>query len=310
MSQGTKTAGVVERSLNVGPGSVRVGWFVGQLGVVAMPVSMGLGLAERVVRRHVAKLEAVGWLQRTAAVRGDGSLVWLTVAGLEGLGLELAAVRAPAVFSATTLRSVEVAWAAASVERQGVRWLSARELTVERESWQIAVANERGGHSPRLPDLVLWPADSALPVAVVFERGHQHPRRKRAALEGWQAAIAAGRYAQVRYQTGPIIARDLRRLAAQIGLDAPMFVAGENITAPELIAPDAATEDDATPPAAVKTQPPSAWAPPTPKVDHDPPGPPQVADTPEEAAERQQLVNELLGTSEPQHRGRWRRRFS
>jgi len=156
MSQGTEAAGVVKRIVNVGPGSVRVGRFVGRLGVVVMPaVSMGLGLAERVVRRHVAKLEAIGWLGRTAALRGDGSLVWLTVAGLEGLGLELAAVRAPAVFSATTLRSVEIAWAAANAERQGLRWLAARELTDRRESWQITVANERGGQSPRLPDLVV-----------------------------------------------------------------------------------------------------------------------------------------------------------
>ncbi len=294
--------------MNVGRGSVRVGWFIGRLGVVAMPaISMGLGLAERVVRRHVAKLEAIGWLQRTAALRGDGSLVWLTVTGLEGLGLELAAVRAPAVFSTTTLRSVEIAWAAANAERQGLRWLSARELTVERESWQIAVANERGGHSPRLPDLVLWPTDSPLPVAVVFEREHQHPWRKRAALEGWQAAIAAGRYAQVRYQTGPAIAPDIRRLAAQIGLDAPAFVAGDNMTAHELIAPTA--ENELTGRAAMQEQPAPTCAPPTPNVDRDP-GPPQVADTPEQAAERQHLVNELLGFCDPQPRGRWRRRFS
>lgn len=196
-------------------------------------VAEGLGLGERVVRRHVARLEATGWLQRTAALRGTGSLVWLTVAGLEGLGVELAAVRAPAVFSATTVHSVQIAWAAARLERLSLRWLSARELTVERERWQIAVANERGGHSPRLPDLVLWPAGSPLPVAVVLERSHSHPRRQRAALHGWQAAIAAGRYAQVRYQTRPVIARDLRRLAAQIGLDAPAFIAGEKMTAHE-----------------------------------------------------------------------------
>lgn len=259
--------------MSLGPGSARVACFIGRLGVVAMPaVSVGLGLAERVVRRHVARLEAIGWLQRTAALRGDGSLVWLTIAGLEGLELELAAVRAPAVFSASTLHSVQIAWAAARVERQGLRWLAARELTVERERWQIAVANERGGHSPRLPDLVFWPADSALPVAVVFERGHQHPRRKRAALEGWQAAIAAGRYAQVRYQTAPVIARDLQRLAAQIGLGAPAFAAGENMTEHELVAPAAEAQDDTAPPAAVAKEPAPTCAAPTPKVDRDPAG--------------------------------------
>jgi len=82
------------------------------------------------------------------------------------------------------------------------------------------------------------------------------------------------------------------------------------MTAPELIAPAAAAEDDTIPPAAVEKQPAPTSAPPAASVDRDPPGPPQVADTPEEAAERQQLVNELLGISEPQPRGRWRRRFS
>jgi hypothetical protein len=48
---------------------------------------------------------------------------------------------------------------------------------------------------------------------------------------------------------------------------------------------------------------------PSPYVDRDPPGSRQEAHTPEAAAERQRLVNELLGISEPQPRGRWRRRF-
>jgi len=213
MSTKTQTAGVIERTRNVGPGSIRVGRFIGRLGVVAMPaVSIGLGLAERVVRRHIAKLEAVGWLRRTAALRGNGSLVWLTAAGYEGLGLELAPVKAPAVFSAITLRSVEIAWAAANAEHHGVRWLSARELTIDRETWQITVANERDSHSHQLPDLVLWPPNSPLPVAIVLERDYQHPRRRRAALKGWQTAITAGRYAQIRYQTSPLLAYDLHRL--------------------------------------------------------------------------------------------------
>ena len=47
--------------VEVGPGSIRVGRFIGRLGVVTMPaIGYGLGLADRVVRRHVAKLEASG----------------------------------------------------------------------------------------------------------------------------------------------------------------------------------------------------------------------------------------------------------
>ncbi|MGI8713060.1 MAG: hypothetical protein ACR2NR_07755 [Solirubrobacteraceae bacterium] len=72
----------------VGPGTVRVGRFIGRLEVVAMPaIAVGFGLAERVLRRHVARLEAMGWLSRIAAMRGEGSLAWLTAEGLAGVGL-------------------------------------------------------------------------------------------------------------------------------------------------------------------------------------------------------------------------------
>jgi len=266
-------------------------------------VSIGLGLAERVVRRHIAKLEAVGWLRRTAALRGKGSLVWLTAAGHEGLGLELALVKAPTVFSVITLRSVEIAWAAANAERHGLRWLSARELSIDREPWQITVANERGGHSHRLPDLVLWPPNSPLPVAIVLERDYQHPRRRRAALQGWQAAITAGRYAQIRYQTSPLLAHELHRLAAQIGLGPPAFIVGENMTARELEPPATTTTDDTAPAVAVETQPAPTAPQLAPDVDQNPREPPQTKETPEPADQRQRLVNELLAISEPQPAG-------
>ena len=45
----------------MGPGSIRVGRFIGRLGVVPMPaIERGLGLVDRVVRKHVAKLEKIG----------------------------------------------------------------------------------------------------------------------------------------------------------------------------------------------------------------------------------------------------------
>jgi len=70
-------------------------------------IERGLGLADRVVRRHVAKLEKVGWCERMPAIRGDGMLVWMTPSGLDGVGLgELPALPAPAPFSPQTRRSI------------------------------------------------------------------------------------------------------------------------------------------------------------------------------------------------------------
>jgi hypothetical protein len=41
---------------------------------------------ERVVRRHVAKLEDAGWLVRAPWIWGEGSVVWLTSIGTEIAG--------------------------------------------------------------------------------------------------------------------------------------------------------------------------------------------------------------------------------
>lgn len=198
-------------------------------------IERGLGLVDRVVRRHVAKLEKVGWCARTPALRGDGMLVWLTPAGLHGVGLgELPAVRAPGPFSPQTLHSIRVAWAAADIERAGHQWIASREIALAPSRWSAQVVSERGGHSRRLPDLVFcFPRDGGLQVAVVAAQGQSNPRRERAALEGWHASILAGQYAQVCYLTGPAAVNHLTRLAADIGLTAPQFIAGERVMADE-----------------------------------------------------------------------------
>jgi hypothetical protein len=50
-----------DRKVEIGPGSIRVGRFIGRLGVVPMPaVEHGLGLVDRVVRRHVASWKKSG----------------------------------------------------------------------------------------------------------------------------------------------------------------------------------------------------------------------------------------------------------
>lgn len=178
---------MVDRALEIGPGSIRVGRFIGRLGVVPMPaVGGGLGLVDRVVRRHVAKLEKVGWCERVSAVRGEGMLLWMTLTGLDGVGLgELPAPRAPNPFSPQTLHSSRVAWASADIEHAGHQWIAIREVALAPDGWSAEIANQRGGYSRRLPDLVFWPArDRRRQVAVVVVQGLPNPRRERAALQG------------------------------------------------------------------------------------------------------------------------------
>jgi hypothetical protein len=199
-------------------------------------VGHGLRLVDRVVRRHVAKLEKVGWCERTPALRGEGMLVWMTPTGLDGVRLgQLPAPRAPNPFSPEILRSTRVAWAAADIERAGHQWIASRELALAPGEWGMEVANERGGYSRRLPDLVFWSAwDRRRQMAVVVAPGLSNPRRERAALQGWQDSIVAGRYAQVWYVASPAFVSHLGRVAEEIGLAAPQFIVGERVMADKL----------------------------------------------------------------------------
>ena len=283
----------------LGPGSVRVGCFVGRMGVVALPaVAVGLGLAERVVRRHVARLESVGWLKRAVAIRGDGSLLWLTPAGLAGVGLaRLTAVRAPDPFSSQTRHSIQVAWGAAAFERQRLRWQAVRELELDADRWAVPVANERGGHSPRLPDLVVWPATAAdvgdgLPVAVIIDRGLLNRSRRRRLLDGFQTAVTAGQYRQVHHQpSGRAGTHQTQRLAAELAT-------------PQVDIVDLELDIDLD---ASTTEPTPVASPSAPEPATTPPAPP--AETPEQAAERQSVIQQILGVSDPKPRRRWRHRM-
>jgi hypothetical protein len=99
----------------------------------APAVEAGLDLDQRVVRRHVAKLEAAGWLARAPWVWGEGSVVWLIGAGVEGTGLGgVRAVKSPPA-PTTIAHGVLVGWSAARAEHRGREWKSARELALDRE---------------------------------------------------------------------------------------------------------------------------------------------------------------------------------
>ena len=160
-----------------GPGTLRVGRFIGRLGVVSIPaVEVGLDLDQRVVRRHVAKLEAAGWLAREPWIWGEGSVVWLTGAGIEGAGLgSVRPVKSPP--GATTIaHGVLVGWSAARLEHRGRVWKSARELAVERERWAVRARCERGS-TELLPDLAVWLKRAEPPVAVIAESGGRREDR-------------------------------------------------------------------------------------------------------------------------------------
>jgi hypothetical protein len=300
-----------------GPGTARVGRFIGRLGVVSLPaVEAGLDLDQRVVRRHVAKLEAAGWLARAPWIWGEGSVVWLTAAGIESAGLGGARpVKAPPG-PTTIAHGVLVGWSAARVERRGRAWRSARELALERERW--AISTRERGYTEQLPDLAVLLERSKSPGAVIAESGGRREDRQKMILEAWREAIWAGRYAAVRYDCASAsVAKWITRLAKKVGLTGSIFTATVQTNAEQIAAlcnalatkepvgvdlkPDAV--DVPSRGAEVVASPVLAGASIVSAGRSSEPD----AETPEAAAERERVYREVFGDPEPKPRRRWRR---
>ncbi len=303
----------------VGPGTVRVGRFVGRLGVVSLPaVQAGLDLDQRVVRRHVAKLEAAGWLARAPWVWGEGSVVWLTGTGVESAGLGgVRPVKSPPA-PTTIAHGVLVGWSAARAEHRGRVWKTHRELALEPERWAVPAPCERG-YTEQLPDLAVWLRRSKPPVAVIAESGGRRDDRQRMILEGWANGIWSGRYSGVLYDcASPSVARWIARLAKKIGLTGPEFAAAVKMTAEEIAAlsPAASIEEPAVEEpkpsrdvvravqAPVRTPP--THPPPVPELSMPEATPAPAREPTEAAEERMRRYREILGMHEEKLRRRWR----
>ena len=303
---------------------MRVGRFIGKVGVVSLPaIAVGLDLDERVVRRHVAKLEKAGWLVRAPLLWSQGSVAWLTAAGNDAMGLAaLRPIKSPP--SPTTMRhGVRVGWTAARMERRGRPWISAREMDVDRDRWAVSARCDRG-FTDQLPDLAIWVEPYELPCAVIVDSGNRRNDRQNMILKGWRDAIHNGHYARVQYDCSSRSgAERIRQLAKAVWLTESTFSAIVQPDADQITAlPPAVTEEEPQPAARPEdaTQPqdeetkitvartplPSA---PVEMARPEPPPPPlePEPETAEAAAARVEFIRELLhGPAAPQRR--WRPR--
>jgi hypothetical protein len=214
---------------------MRVGRFIGRLGVVSLPaVAVGVDLDQRVLRRHVAKLEAAGWLARAPWLWGEGSIAWLTPAGIQATGLGgVRAVASPPA-PTTITHGVLAGWSAARSERIGNQWRASRELAGDRDRWAIPVRGEHRRVS-LLPDLAVWRPGADRPAAIIAENGPRRHDRQKAILEAWRDAILAGRYTTVCYDcASPSVATSISHLASKVGLTNSVFVARVQTTADEI----------------------------------------------------------------------------
>jgi hypothetical protein len=308
------------REVGSGPGTLRVGRFIGRLGVVSLPaVEAGLDLDQRVVRRHVARLEAAGWLGRAPWVWGEGSAAWLTGLGVESSGLGgLRAVKAPPA-PTTIAHGVLVGWSAARAEKRRRVWKSARELALEPDRWDVTMRCERG-YTKQLPDLAVWLKPSGLPIALISESGGRREDRQKKILEGWRDAVYAGQYSAVLYDcANDSVAHWISRLAAKVRLTRSEFGVVIQARAEEIrtLAPAADDRDESLRSSSDTNMPsssqieiePTRTPLPTVRIPAaqaaEPPKP--DLETPEEAAERERRYREIFGIPEPRSRRRWRR---
>jgi hypothetical protein len=303
---------------------MRVGQFIGRLGVVSLPaVQVGLDVDERVVRRHVAKLEAMGWLGRAPWVWGEGSIAWLTGAGMEGTGLGgLRAVKAPPS-PTTAAHGVLVGWSAARAEKRGRVWKSARELALEPERWAVPVRCERG-YTKQLPDLAVWLKRSGPPVALISESGGRREDRQKKILEAWGDAAFDGRYAGVLYDcANDSVARAIIRLVNKLVMRSKFTVVVQPRAEEIAALLPAAGEPDDQPTSSPQATDEHADATQSQEPEQDRGGAPASAEsvvaarpappaepepeTPEAASERERQYRQMLGIPEPKPRRRWRR---
>jgi hypothetical protein len=301
-----------------------VGRFIGRLGVVSLPaLQAGLDLDQRVVRRHVAKLEAAGWLDRAPWVWGEGSIAWLTGLGMESAGLGgLRAVKAPPART-TIAHGVLVGWSAARAEKRGRVWKSARELALEPDRWAVRMRCERG-YTDQLPNLAVWRSRSGPPIALISESGGRREDRQKKILEGWGDAVADGRYSAVLYDcANDSVARVITRLVKKVDLMRTKFSVVVQPGAEEIAAlspsSDHADEPGTSTPRAIgdgadashSNEPEHARGTPVRPVSFEvePPRslPAPEPETSEAAAERERRYREIFGIPEPRQRRRWRR---
>jgi len=143
----------------VGSGTMRVGWLIGRLGVISVPaVAIGLGLEERVVRRHRTAARG-GVAEQDGGDPGSGVACVVDLGGPQGRRAGWAA-RGPVVAGAVgdaqhaELAGRLVAWSAVRAQRRSRRWPSGRELAVDPDRWSVAMSEPERGLVRRLLELV------------------------------------------------------------------------------------------------------------------------------------------------------------
>jgi hypothetical protein len=163
-----------------GRGSLRGLEWLARVGPVPVEAwAVGMGWSVRVAYSHAARLQAAGWLARSATVVGHGPLLSASREGVAVLGSPLTPAPAPAAMWWAHLRGC--AWAAAWLTVRGRQMQAPRETMVD-SSWvgELRWRDGRGEHrSGHRPDLA-WITRASPRVAVEVELARKSTPRLKA----------------------------------------------------------------------------------------------------------------------------------
>jgi hypothetical protein len=189
--------------------------FIARFGVVPRSaVSIWAETKRTVTLTRERRLREAGLIELCAGVYGESQLLRATRIGLRVSGHgELS----PAPFSlAMVHHNSEVATLAASLERDGAKLLSERELLAhERVEGSRVFSAELGSDRYHRADLICLGADAQPPIAIEVELTLKAASRLDSYLCAWSQVVAEGRFSRVVYrcspQTRPYVERALER---------------------------------------------------------------------------------------------------
>ncbi len=166
-----------------GPASIAgLKWLagVGPSPLGAWGVAMGWG--RRATYSHASRLRAAGWLASCERVRGEGSLIWATRAGVRWSGIKAAPINSDPEPNSWAHHDAS-AWTAAWLKVRGRQMIAPREMLLQPEwrgqvQWREHYEPRKRGHRP---DLAVRLADGGvLPMEV--ELTDKSPARLKAVL--------------------------------------------------------------------------------------------------------------------------------
>jgi hypothetical protein len=205
-----------------GPATMRgLEWLAG-VGPVSHPAwAAAMGWGPSATFRHAARLIDVGWAERQAMTRGDGSLIYATRAGVAVSGVRATVLTAPP--APTTWAHCEACgWVAAWLTARGRHMIGPRELLAGVE-WQGQLRwREHGSERARghRPDLLaaITPEGPLMPVEV--ELATKSHARLHAVLALHARWVASGKARALIYVCGDTqLADRVRGTAEPLGLD-------------------------------------------------------------------------------------------